>query len=404
VPGAQASPRRPACAAQPPLPPQVIPSTANQHPSTKHTPTDRHSGPKKRPLTPRPRGSRPARPSAAPAPSPPPLPTAAAPRSWPPAPAGWPREAPREQRPPQLPDVAACPHVRPNGPETAGVRGAFCPTCASHCAASCSPPCPSCWSSRPASRFSASPISCSTCNATPAAAAADIESRWVSQPLAFAGELRPPRLNHQPHLHRRTAVTAAFSLEDVAACAAAACPPRRLLPPPPPPCAPALPCDGSPNNTAAASNARSSSCTAPSCRFCFSCAAFLRAPLALPSSSSSSSSLLDSSSSLAASSTPPRVAVRVASEIQRSSVAMSSSFLPACAREIASSLRCSARMAAVALTVPFSRSPSSSSSSSSSPPSSSSSSSSLSSSSSSSSSSSACKSRVSRSAVSTSAR
>jgi hypothetical protein len=238
----------------------------------------------------------------------------------------------------------------------------------------------------------------------PAPPPRSIESRWVSQPLAFAGELRPPRLNHQPHLHRRTAVTAAFSLEDVAACAAAACPPRRLLPPPPPPCAPALPCDGSPNNTAAASNARSSSCTAPSCRFCFSCAAFLRAPLALPSSSSSSSSLLDSSSSLAASSTPPRVAVRVASEIQRSSVAMSSSFLPACAREIASSLRCSARMAAVALTVPFSRSPSSSSSSSSSPPSSSSSSSSLSSSSSSSSSSSACKSRVSRSAVSTSAR
>jgi hypothetical protein len=32
--------------------------------------------------------------------------------------------------------------------------------------------------------------------------AAVIESRWVSQPLAFAGELRPPRLNHRPHLHR----------------------------------------------------------------------------------------------------------------------------------------------------------------------------------------------------------
>jgi hypothetical protein len=31
--------------------------------------------------------------------------------------------------------------------------------------------------------------------------AAVIESRWVSQPLAFAGELRPPRLNKQPHLH-----------------------------------------------------------------------------------------------------------------------------------------------------------------------------------------------------------
>jgi hypothetical protein len=30
-----------------------------------------------------------------------------------------------------------------------------------------------------------------------------IESRWVSQPLAFAGELQPPRPNHQPRLHRR---------------------------------------------------------------------------------------------------------------------------------------------------------------------------------------------------------
>jgi hypothetical protein len=27
-----------------------------------------------------------------------------------------------------------------------------------------------------------------------------IESRWVSQPLALAGGLRPPRLNHRPHL------------------------------------------------------------------------------------------------------------------------------------------------------------------------------------------------------------
>jgi hypothetical protein len=29
-----------------------------------------------------------------------------------------------------------------------------------------------------------------------------IGSRWVPQPLAPAGELRPPRLNHQPHLAR----------------------------------------------------------------------------------------------------------------------------------------------------------------------------------------------------------
>jgi hypothetical protein len=33
-----------------------------------------------------------------------------------------------------------------------------------------------------------------------------IDSRWVSQPLAFAGELRPPRLNHQPHLHSQALV------------------------------------------------------------------------------------------------------------------------------------------------------------------------------------------------------
>jgi hypothetical protein len=42
-----------------------------------------------------------------------------------------------------------------------------------------------------------------------------IESRWVSRQLAFASELRPPRLNRQPHLqrhartHARTAVAAA---------------------------------------------------------------------------------------------------------------------------------------------------------------------------------------------------